>query len=231
MRDPRIEPLDPSLEALIEAERSADLRPDLPEVQARVGEAVRARLDGVGDDGPGGSGGGGSPTGLGGAGLALLVGLGLGLPAGWALHAARAPQVALAPVPSEPSAPIDVPEAAPIEAPVPPPLPIPAAAAAPPAPPVPSPPAVESEQARIDQARVALRRDRPHDALVALMGHAREHPDGRLAEERERLMIEALLAQGRTNAGNERFTAFEARWPESIHLAALRALFEPAAQR
>ena len=73
------------------------------------------------------------------------------------------------------------------------------------------------ERALIDQARAALRADRAHDALVALMGHAREFPAGALAEDRERLAVESLIRTDRRAAARRRAEAFLARYPDSAH--------------
>jgi hypothetical protein len=82
-------------------------------------------------------------------------------------------------------------------------------------------PPSDNESTLIDEARIALRRDRPHDALVALMQHEREHPDGLLAEERDRLIIEGLIARGRIEPARRRARAFLAAHPESAHRDAI----------
>jgi hypothetical protein len=80
---------------------------------------------------------------------------------------------------------------------------------------------VESESTIIDQARVALRRNMPHEALLALMRHEREYASGPLAEERERLIIEALVAQGRIEIARRRARDFFQHYPESVHRTAI----------
>ncbi|MEZ4251855.1 MAG: hypothetical protein R3B99_26895 [Polyangiales bacterium] len=84
--------------------------------------------------------------------------------------------------------------------------------------------ALARERALIDQARAALRAGRPHDALVALMGHEREFAEGTLAEERERLAIEALVRSDRLPAARRKAAAFVTRFPSSAHRARIEAL-------
>ncbi|MEM9070581.1 MAG: hypothetical protein AAGE52_18895 [Myxococcota bacterium] len=81
----------------------------------------------------------------------------------------------------------------------------------------PRPSALARERALIDQARAALRAGRAHDALVALMGHERQFPNGSFAEERERLAIESLVDTGRHRAARRRGDAFLRRYPQSAH--------------
>jgi hypothetical protein len=82
------------------------------------------------------------------------------------------------------------------------------------------------ERALIDRARAALRRGEPHEALVALMSHERRFVDGELTEERERLIIEALVVEGRGDQARARIDAYLARRPHGIHRAALERLAE-----
>jgi hypothetical protein len=49
------------------------------------------------------------------------------------------------------------------------------------------------------------------------MGHEREFPNGTLAEERERLVVEGLVSTGRGAAARRRAEAFITRYPESAH--------------
>jgi hypothetical protein len=81
-----------------------------------------------------------------------------------------------------------------------------------------------SERQLIDAARVALGRGRSHDALVFLMGHERRFSDGMFAEERELLVIEALIAQNRVAQARERGKAFLAKYPRSAHAPRVRTL-------
>ena len=81
-----------------------------------------------------------------------------------------------------------------------------------------------SERQLIDAARVALGRGRSHDALVFLMGHERRFPEGSFVEERELLVIEALIAQGKSAPARARGQAFLAKFPRSTHAPRVRAL-------
>jgi len=80
------------------------------------------------------------------------------------------------------------------------------------------------ERALVDRARAALRRDDAHEALVALMGHEREFPAGALAEERDRLSVEALVARGRMEQARARAALFRARHPGSVYRAEIEGL-------
>ncbi len=82
------------------------------------------------------------------------------------------------------------------------------------------------ERALIDRARAALHRGEAHEALVALMSHERRFVDGELTEERERLIIEALVVEGRRDQARARIDAYLARQPHGIHRAALERLAE-----
>jgi hypothetical protein len=79
-----------------------------------------------------------------------------------------------------------------------------------------------SERQLIDAARVALGRGRSHDALVFLMGHERRFAAGSFVEEREFLVVQALLAQGRGPQARARGKAFLARFPNSTHAPRVR---------
>ena len=81
-----------------------------------------------------------------------------------------------------------------------------------------------SERQLIDAARVALNRGRSHDALVFLMGHERRFPEGSFEEERELLIIEALVAQNRAGPATQRGKAFLSKFPRSTHAPRVRAL-------
>lgn len=82
------------------------------------------------------------------------------------------------------------------------------------------------ERALVDRARVALRDGRLHQSLVALMEHERRFPDGSLAEERDRLAIDALVAQERTDAALRRIERYLRDHPSGIHRAHVEALRE-----
>jgi outer membrane protein assembly factor BamD (BamD/ComL family) len=56
----------------------------------------------------------------------------------------------------------------------------------------------------------------PARALQALEQHAAEFPAGMLAEERESLWIQALVAQGRKGDARAKADAFREKYPGSI---------------
>jgi hypothetical protein len=53
--------------------------------------------------------------------------------------------------------------------------------------------------------------------------HQRRFPDGRLAEERERLRIQALIDSGDRSGARARAEEFRRRYPKSIFLPAIEA--------
>lgn len=110
---------------------------------------------------------------------------------------------------------------------------------APPSPPSPPRPTVEqaateprpeldaalgAERTLMEQANTSLVRRQPREALAALEQHLARFPQGQLAEERESLWIQALLAAGNRPAAAERARTFKARYPSSIFLPAVEAL-------
>lgn len=78
------------------------------------------------------------------------------------------------------------------------------------------------ERALIETARTALSRKQP-DAIDRLLQHETQFPNGRLAEERESLLVLALLQAGRMEEANLRADRFRARWPSSLLLPVLNA--------
>jgi len=86
-----------------------------------------------------------------------------------------------------------------------------------------SPPAssLADEQALVDRARAALARGRAPDALAAVDEHQRRFPRGRLAEEREILAIQALVAAGRSADARLRAARFRTTFPKSLYLPSL----------
>ncbi len=80
-----------------------------------------------------------------------------------------------------------------------------------------------AEAALIDRARVAIRSLSPRDALRILDEHERRFRRGQLAEERELLAIEALVALHDARA-RARIERFRAAYPSSSHLARIEEL-------
>jgi hypothetical protein len=77
------------------------------------------------------------------------------------------------------------------------------------------------------QARAAVAREDFAAALPPLAELGRRFKDGRLAEEREALRVKALAGLGRTEEARRAAAAFEARFPRSVLLPAVRQM--PAA--
>lgn len=121
--------------------------------------------------------------------------------------------------------------------PVPTPAPAPVAAVAPPVEPVPqavvkavrpeSPPArpeharerdrnLAAERALIEQARTALAREQGAAALAVLERHARDYPQGALEEERESLLVQALVGAERFDQARKAAALFHRHFPRSI---------------
>ncbi len=74
------------------------------------------------------------------------------------------------------------------------------------------------------RARKALREGRSGAAQAALRSHAGAYPRGQLAEEREALLVVVRCDDGKAQTGR---AAFEASYPRSHHLAAIRAACDP----
>jgi hypothetical protein len=79
------------------------------------------------------------------------------------------------------------------------------------------------ERDLIDRARMALARGDGDAALDALERHATDFQGGRLVEEREALMVQALVQTGRIDAARARAARFRARFPNSVLLPAVDA--------
>jgi hypothetical protein len=90
--------------------------------------------------------------------------------------------------------------------------------------PPPTPPEADEELAGLDEAMKAARAGRPADALAAVDAHAARFPQSALAQEREVIGIEALVALGRPDDARARLARFRARWPTSSHLVRLDGL-------
>lgn len=73
-------------------------------------------------------------------------------------------------------------------------------------------------------ARSAVARQEFGAALNLLTEHARRFRDGRLAEEREALRVRALSGLGRTDEARRAAERFQARFPRSVLLPAVRQM-------
>jgi hypothetical protein len=85
-----------------------------------------------------------------------------------------------------------------------------------------------AERRWIEAARAALVAGDPKTGLDKLGRHAKQFPRGVLAEEREALSVDALVAAGRYDDARRRSHAFRARYPGSLFApsvnAAIRAI-------
>jgi hypothetical protein len=127
---------------------------------------------------------------------------------------APAPRIVTAPV-----AAADVPEDVPDEE---------APVLAPPAPrtgaPAPGGDGARLELRLLRQARAAVARQDFGAALARIGEHARRFKDGRLAEEREALRVKALAGLGRSDEARRAAAAFKVRFPRSVLLPAVTRL-------
>jgi hypothetical protein len=72
------------------------------------------------------------------------------------------------------------------------------------------------ERELLDAARAALDRGRPNDAVAAAREHAQKWPRGYLAEEREVVLIQGLVAAGNQQEAEHRAAQFHRTFPKSI---------------
>ncbi len=77
------------------------------------------------------------------------------------------------------------------------------------------------ERALVERARSALARGAPDDALSAGREHAARFPRGRLAEERDFVVIQALRASGRNVDADAAVARFRKTYPTSLLSGAL----------
>ena len=84
-------------------------------------------------------------------------------------------------------------------------------------------PALWDEPQLIERARKALASE-PRRALSLTQEHQRRFPSGALVIERDVIALEALARSGQGVEAMRRARAFEAKYPQSIHLPRVRAL-------
>ena len=84
--------------------------------------------------------------------------------------------------------------------------------------------AVREELRLLWLARAAVARKDFAGAMAPLSEHARRFKDGRLTEEREALRVRALAGLGRTDEARQAAQRFEARFPRSVLLPAVRQM-------
>ena len=235
--DPEVEPLEPALVDALATER----RPPSPPADSRA--RVLARLDaslGGGllappSEGPSGASGGtggrllryGAPI------VALLVGIALG--AAWSPRARSVVVVNAPDVNAAEPAPASAPPTMTMPTPTADPSPRMAESAPVAQPRESSTPAfahpaasaerddLTQERSLLDAARTALiRRDAPA-TLAMLQKHSARYPNGRLSEERDALMVQALVLDGRDDEARARAESFAKRYSHSLLLPSVRA--------
>lgn len=223
-----------------------------PGFEARVLGRIQATLGPAGDGGGGGGGAPASGTSLGASGGVLTTGLAAKMGA-WGLPVSAATLVIgavagsvtthmLATVRASLSAPPEVTQAlsAPVERPpqrtfeqserdsTPPPpkttskkdSPSPQKPAAGPSRDV----ALAAERGFVEVARTAMGRREVTRALTVLEEHGRRFPDGQLVEERESLMVQALVLLQRHEEAKKKAAAFRKAFPDSMLLPAVEAM-------
>jgi hypothetical protein len=87
-----------------------------------------------------------------------------------------------------------------------------------------APRSVAAEQRLLDAARAAKARGATVDALAALRRHRERFEHGQLAQERDVLRIEILVASGQHERARAEMAAFETSYPHSVHRARLERL-------
>jgi TolA-binding protein len=80
---------------------------------------------------------------------------------------------------------------------------------------------LSAERNLLEISRTALGRGKIDWALAALRRHARLYPNGQLAEERDGLMVQALVGKGDYAQARERATRFHRQHPHSLFAPAV----------
>jgi hypothetical protein len=88
------------------------------------------------------------------------------------------------------------------------------------------PSSLAEERGLLDSARSALAAGNGRVALQTLGAHERRFARGRLVEERESLIVQALAHTAGAAAARQRFVVFRRRFPKSIFLPALQAVVD-----
>ena len=82
-----------------------------------------------------------------------------------------------------------------------------------------------AEVALLSRANLALKSD-PAQALSLTAQHRQQFPTGNLAQERDVIAIEALLALGEIERARQSLARFEATYPRSAHVLELRQIVD-----
>jgi hypothetical protein len=236
MKDPEIDPLAPDLRALVAIERAHAA----PSADGRARVAARLESMLVGPGGSGGSGGAGDPGGarapVGGFGRLVAVFVAGALTGGLLVLTLREPRVqvveraAPAPTSSASEAPIAfAPQATRTAAPdVPEPSTSVAAADDAGAAQARPSDSLAAERALLDPARTALGRGDGASALDAVHKHEARFANGKLAEEREAIAVQALVVLHRADEARVRAARFQQRYPGSVLAPSVAAALETA---
>jgi hypothetical protein len=72
------------------------------------------------------------------------------------------------------------------------------------------------ERSLVEMARAALTRGQAERALLALRRHAQQFPKGELTEEREGLLVQALVAAQKYDQAREKADQFKQHYPRSL---------------
>jgi hypothetical protein len=75
---------------------------------------------------------------------------------------------------------------------------------------------LSAERSLLEMARAALTRGQAGRALSALRRHARQFPNGELTEEREGLLVQALVGDQKYDQAREKAEQFRKRYPRSL---------------
>ena len=223
-----LEPVDPALQAMIDAEPSFPVNAEL---EARLLSRLEVSIDAAVAAGAAGSlGARALLKKLGGGALLYLLGLGTGV----VLQARFAPEAPVQPAPAVvapapkieapvPQPPLQREVIAPVGPPAPRPRPVPVVET-----PAPLPVAtLEAERRLLEPARTAIGRGLPASALELLARHAAQFPAGQLAEEREALWIQALAQSSELEGARARAAAFEKSYPDSLFLPIVKRALTP----
>jgi len=73
-----------------------------------------------------------------------------------------------------------------------------------------------AERSLLEMARAALGRGAADRALIALRRHGRQFPNGELTEEREGLLVQALVGAQKYEQAREKADQFKKRYPRSL---------------
>jgi hypothetical protein len=75
-----------------------------------------------------------------------------------------------------------------------------------------------AERALLEEARMAMARGSAPEAIAALRRHETAFPRGRLAEERDAMLVQALARAGLGGEAEGRAKAFRERFPGSLFM-------------